>query len=97
MAQKLPTWSWILVGLVITIVSWSVEMELFVWLGLLFIAVGAAKIIISYMTGKETHQERKAEQHAPAAHPSHQYYRCYCGNPVRATDSFCSACGRRLR
>jgi hypothetical protein len=28
---------------------------------------------------------------------AHHYYRCACGHPVRATDVFCSQCGRRLR
>jgi len=99
MAQKLPTWSWLLVGVIIAVFSLYLEIGLFLWLGMLFIAIGVAKIVIRYMTGtKETSQEKKAvQQYAPKMHPAHQYYRCSCGNPVRAADFFCSNCGRRLR
>jgi UPF0716 family protein affecting phage T7 exclusion len=102
---KLPAWSWLTVGLLIAITSWYVEIPLFFWLGWLFILVGAAKFLIGYLLSKkETQEEKSAVQQAahqprypPVRHASHQYYRCSCGNPVKASDNFCGYCGRRLR
>ena len=97
MANPIPAWAWLLVGLVIAVTSWHVEMPLFFWLGWAFIAVGIGKYVIGFLLReKETPQERKTVQHL-APQQSHQYYRCPCGNAVRATDNFCTHCGRRLR
>ena len=97
MAQKLPAWVWLIVGLIIAFTSWYTEMELFFWLGWIFILVGSAKIIIGFIIRKkETPTEKKtAQQYTPQHH--YQYYRCSCGNTVRATDQYCTACGRNLR
>lgn len=110
---KLPAWSWLAVGLIIAVTSWYVEMTLFFWLGWVFIIIGAAKFLIWFMARRREapdtimHHPHHRAVHAPAAHPSrgqarlghyaHVYHRCVCGNPVRVTDLFCSACGRRLR
>ena len=109
---KLPAWSWLAVGLLLAVGSWYAGMSLFFWLGWLFVIVGAAKFLIGYMLpGKEPgaptgHDIRRHPSMHPVhvdrhqsrlGHYVHQYYRCSCGNPVRATDIFCSACGRRLR
>lgn len=97
---KLPAWSWMLVGLVIAFTSWKVEMPLFFWLGWIFIIIGIAKLLIGLLTAKkETRQERRTvHQYAPRHQVhAHQYYRCSCGNPVKAMDNFCGYCGRRLR
>ncbi len=92
----LPSWSWLLVGLIIAATSWTMEMPLFFWLGWLFVIVGIAKFVIGFLTReRETPQERRVMQQLAPAH--HQYYRCPCGNPVRVADHFCNHCGRRLR
>jgi len=100
------------VGAIITSTSWYVQMPLFFWLGIVFMAVGAGKIAFSAivtekevpMVHKPAHQYARHIPQPPQAahHPApqrhaHQYYRCPCGAPVRASDQFCSHCGRRLR
>lgn len=102
---KIPAWSWLAVGLIVAVTAWYAEMPLFFWLGWLFVAVGIAKFIIGYVVSEKTvevkPQHRPAHAHAAhqprAVHPAHQYYRCSCGAPVRASDNFCTHCGRRLR
>lgn len=98
----LPSWSWLGVGLVVAITAWYTEMPLFFWLGWAFIIVGVAKFVFGYVTRKdESPQERKAVQRmlppSRMQHVAHQYYRCACGAAVRASDNFCTYCGRRLR
>lgn len=99
---KIPAWSWLAVGLIVAMTAWYAEMPLFFWIGWFFVVIGIAKIIIGYVVSEKT-IEVKPRQHAPAthrpaaAHPAHQYYRCSCGAPVRASDTFCNHCGRRLR
>ncbi len=97
---KLPPWSWLLAGLAIAITSWKVEMPLFFWLGWIFVIIGITKFLIMLLTSEKTTktERRMTQQYAPIhqAH-THQYYRCQCGNPARATDRFCNNCGRRLR
>jgi hypothetical protein len=112
MAAKLPAWSWLAVGLVIAVTSWYVEMELFFWLGWVFIIIGIARFLLGFVF-REKEQPRDITTHhthhrtihgtahvSPGArygHYAHYYHRCVCGSPVRMTDLFCSACGRRLR
>ncbi len=94
---KIPAGVWLAVGIAVVLTAWYADMALFFWLGWAFAAFGIAKLVAGYMLGvKETHLEKKIVQQAmPRA--AHQYYRCSCGNPVKATDNFCSYCGRRLR
>ena len=97
---KLPAWTWLGIGLLITIISGYMEIPLFFWIGWLFVVIGIAKIIIAAVL-REKPEERKAA-HAvmrvpTARQPAHQYYRCSCGAPVRGSDTFCARCGRQLR
>jgi ABC-type nickel/cobalt efflux system permease component RcnA len=105
----LPAWSWLFVGLAIAGTAWYVEMPLFFWIGAVFVAFSIVKFLWELRAPAKKQPARQAapaHQHTAhraahqAAHPvyhAHHYYRCTCGHPVRATDVFCSQCGRRLR
>ena len=108
---KLPAWSWLIVGLIVAVTSSVVEIPLFFWLGVVFVAIGAGKYALAAMTREKTPKEKHLQQHvqrhqaqhqqahhaAAMRHPTHQYYRCSCGAPVKVSDNFCNHCGRRLR
>ena len=97
---KIPAWSWLAVGLIVAMTAWYAEIPLFFWIGWLFVVVGIAKFIIGYVVSEKVVERKAAQQptrHPAATHPAHQYYRCSCGAPVRASDTFCNHCGRRLR
>jgi ABC-type nickel/cobalt efflux system permease component RcnA len=102
----LPAWSWLFVGVVISGTAWYVDMPLFIWIGAVFIAFSFVRFALDLKKPEGKAPAQHAHQHTAhrtahqAAHPqyhAHHYYRCACGHPVRATDVFCSQCGRRLR
>lgn len=99
MAQ-IPAWLWLGAG--ITVVAGSIyvgeQVELFFYIGLLFVLLGTAKIVFRFVMRKsETKTEKKQMQRVlpRATHP--HYATCSCGQYIRRTDNFCWCCGRRLR
>ena len=90
-------WAWLATGLFITITSAIVggTVQLFVWIGLLFIIIGIAKVVLLLvLRPKETKIERKA-MHMPVHHAKAACPRCRVS--IERTDYFCRYCGTRLR
>lgn len=94
MAQ-IPSWLWLIAGIIVIAGSLYVgeQISLFFYVGLLFIAIGIAKIVLNYILRKKETKTEKTQM--PRTHP--QYNICRCGQYVRKTDNFCWSCGTRLR
>ena len=76
---------WIIVGALVTFVSWFVgdKMVIFMYLGIIFFAFGVFRAVIRFTKPSPTPRKR---------------YVCFsCKNPVDATQKFCTGCGTRIR
>lgn len=89
---------YIIIGILVSIASWKINKEslyLFFYLGILFIGVGAAKLLLGLLKNKK--EEEKVVHHKVPHHQSRhlQHYRhCRrCGNVMRINDRFCGKCG----
>ena len=82
--------AFVVVGAVVAIVSYMVEMWLFLFLGLGFVVWGAGKLLL-----KKKHAKRHVH-HRPHHHVPHQ--RCpACSAVIKPGANFCWNCGQRLR
>jgi uncharacterized paraquat-inducible protein A len=96
----LPWWTWLSVGLLVAVMSSVVggKLELFVWVGVLFILIGIAKLVIAYVfRQKEAKQEHTQHQYQTPQQTHQAFYCPRCRSTVRTHDFFCSRCGTRLR
>ncbi|MBS3114726.1 zinc ribbon domain-containing protein [Candidatus Woesearchaeota archaeon] len=92
---------YIAVGLFVSIFSWKVNYEKFVFFfyaGLVFVFVGVMKLIFGLIkrkmskTGEVQHITSVQSQHQ-----AHHYKRCHkCGNIMKMHDRFCSRCGAKV-
>ncbi len=93
--MKIPALVWLMLGILLTVVSYYLgdEFVLFFYAGLLIIALGVFKLILSYVfSPKETIIEKKAVQQKD------HYSKCrHCNNITRKIDYYCSMCGKQLR
>lgn len=94
-----------IIGLFVAIASYKINynnLYPFLYVGLLFVVYGVAKIIIGFIN-----KEDKKEAIPPNSHknqlnqfkqiPKQQYKRCQtCGNAARSSDNFCARCGNRM-
>ena len=90
--MAIPAIVWLIVGIGVSVISLRVPgLTFFFYIGLIFVGIGLAKIIIKYIfRKKETKQEVK--MHKPVVN------QCFhCRSQVRSIDSFCWRCGARLR
>ena len=100
---EIPWWVWLGVGLFVSIVSALMggKVTIFIWIGLIFIIVGIAKVVYLFvLRPKEAKSEQKAmhmrHPQLPPQPPSALY--CpRCRITVQTTDRFCRYCGQRLR
>lgn len=101
----LPWWSWLGVGFVVVFVSLWVEMDFFVWVGVLFIIVGIARLAMIYvLSPKEDKVPVSLQRVSPQVSPRLQEYvrtqkllcpRCMAN--LSAADFFCRYCGTKVR
>jgi len=99
---EIAWWAWIGVGLFVAVgAAWSGgKVSLFAWVGLLFIAIGIAKVVYLFVTrSKETKTEHRiVHPQRPVAPVVPQGFFCpRCRVTVQQTDYFCRYCGTRLR
>lgn len=97
---EIKWWVWLGIGLVVTVTSAVIggALWLFMWVGLLFVIVGAGKLVFKVVFApKETRADKQAMQ-MPQAHQQPQAYYCpRCRITVQPSDYFCRYCGSRLR
>lgn len=93
---------YIIVGLFISILSWKLTYQkfiLFFYIGLIFVLVGAIKIILNFLKNKSQNKLQSAHQKMPyqlqQKHlQAQKFRRCHkCGNIMKLNDRFCSRCG----
>jgi len=106
--MKIHSIIWLLIGLLVSIVSQianNASLRFFFYVGLLFIAIGFIKAVVSYLTPKpEKKQTHKLgllhhpQYHQKIAEEHPQAYTKYCARcrqQARSIDNFCSRCGSR--
>lgn len=90
--MKLPWYSWLLVGIFVTITSSVLDIGIFLWVGLLFILVGVVKAAIIIMLKPEEPKQVHQSQPTPSV------YLCpRCKASINSRDAFCRLCGMKLR
>ncbi len=96
---KIPALVYLLVGALVSYVSLRIgaNFTFFFYVGLVFIGVGLAKLLIGFvLRKKETKNEKKVEQKSEKQTP-HIRYCPRCRSACRMFDYFCWRCGTRLR
>ncbi|HLC32859.1 MAG TPA: hypothetical protein VJJ82_03465 [Candidatus Nanoarchaeia archaeon] len=95
---SIPWWAWLGVGAFVAITSAGVggKLQFFAWVGLLFIAIGIAKIVFLFVFAERKDTVTQAHQSQPQQRQ--QYLLCpRCRSAVAANDYFCRLCGLRLQ
>lgn len=103
----LSWWTWLGVGLVVALVSVWAELDLFIWVGVVFIIVGIAKLAMFYILGSRDQKVSSAVSQS-VAHPQvsarvreySQPQRLVCPRcmaNVSAANFYCGYCGTRVR
>jgi hypothetical protein len=91
---------YLVVGLMVTIVSVIMGLNAFIYLGLIFMVWGIARLSWNKVAAKRQKRATDAPE-AIVSKPTHHIQHVYCphcGNMVKHNDNFCSRCGaRRLR
>ena len=92
---KVPSWMFIAVGLLVSIVSLFRygRFIVFFYAGLIFIVVGIIRMISNKVKGESKQMPHKRT----AVHMQHSQqirYCSQCGNAMRLHDRFCARCGR---
>jgi Flp pilus assembly protein protease CpaA len=97
-------WAWLGIGGLLTVVSlWlGGKLTVFLYIGLFFLAVGAAKAVIWYVTRpKETPAEQAAVRQQvaqPAQRVAAQYVNCpRCGLLTYSQANYCHNCGTPIK
>ena len=90
--MKLPALVWILIGLFISIVSGLIELKLFIWVGLAFIAIEIGKLVLTFALKEPEKKVKKSKTAQPK-----QYYCPRCKSKIDIHGYFCKMCGQRLR
>ena len=93
--MALPAWSFLIVGLLVTVVSLYVgkKLQFFFYVGLIFIAWALFKLTVNYLLRPPKKvEERRIERkiNTVIACP-------YCATAVYTTARFCHICGGRLK
>ncbi len=93
--MKIHALVWLMLGILLSGASWYLgeDFVLFFYAGLVIIALGVFKIILSYVfSEKETIIEKKK------AGQEEHYSKCrHCKTMVRKIDYYCSMCGKGLK
>ena len=102
---KIPGPVYFIIGLLVSGVSWYVntkqgrnDLELFFWIGLIFIAWGVFKIMIRLILSsgkKDKVPHTNANYHYRDI--DHGRYCPACGTPISRFDMYCRGCGMRVR
>lgn len=91
--MKIPFWLWVITGLLISLVSSALKMKLFIWIGLVFLAIGIGKMVFVFALKEKKGKEKIIRQQA-----QQQYYYCpRCKARVHAAENFCRMCSQRLK
>jgi hypothetical protein len=96
---KIPALIYLLVGAVVSYVSLRIgnTFTFFFYVGLVFIGIGLAKLLIGFLLRKkETKTEKKTLQQETKP-VNHIRYCPRCRSACRMFDFFCWRCGTRLR
>jgi len=100
---EIPWWAWIGIGLFVSVSSAisGGKVKIFAWVGLLFVAVGIAKVVYLFVLKPRESEAEKHAMHMPQpilpAQPPSSYYCPRCRITVQPTDFYCKYCGQRLR
>ena len=87
---------YIIVGLFVSILSWKFNKDkliIFVYTGLLFILIGIAKLIFSFISRRKGKSDAANQKIQPKAQLK---YCPQCGSAAKLHDKFCAKCGARL-
>jgi|GEM_PF-1741625 len=104
---SIPWWAWLGVGLVVTFVSIWAELDLFIWVGVVFIIVGIAKLAMFFILGRKE-DKALADVSQKSVHPEVSARVQQYANPQRivcprcmanvsAANFYCGYCGMRVR
>ncbi|MBI4448811.1 zinc ribbon domain-containing protein [Candidatus Woesearchaeota archaeon] len=94
--QGVPSWVFVLVGVIVSLVSWRMpKFMFFFYVGLIFIVVGVFRLAQSYVGGGIKKDIERLDK-SLAKHPQVTF--CpRCNIPVYVTSNFCHHCGTRLK
>ena len=96
---KLHGLVYIAVGLFVSIASWRIDYERFVFfffIGWVFVSVGAIKIIFSLIKKRNARKESASFKAHTASQNLITKYCSQCGSQLKHNVKFCTHCGNRL-
>ena len=95
--MEIPFWAWLVAGGFMTLVSWTVgDLEIFFYLGIMFVVFGLLKLFILGRPKKA--QAQPTINHRPQHHMHPHAAQCpRCHMTISIYDRFCRNCGVRLR
>ncbi|MBS3147574.1 hypothetical protein J4219_01690 [Candidatus Woesearchaeota archaeon] len=91
----IPWWAYLCIGLFVAIASAQIggSISLFAWVGLLFVLVGIAKLVVLFILSP-----REKKKPVQQAHYQPRASLCpRCRMQVSHYDNYCRLCGMRLR
>ena len=94
---SIPWWAWLGIGAFVAITSAGVggKLQLFAWVGLLFIVIGIAKAVYVFVLSEREAPEQTTAKPAPVR--QHVLFCPRCRAQIAQNDYFCRLCGLRLR
>ncbi|MBW3000190.1 zinc-ribbon domain-containing protein [Candidatus Woesearchaeota archaeon] len=97
---------WLIAGAVLAVMSYFINgrtisgnMEMFFWVGAVFLVYGIIRLIYRRVVGKEKPEKTAAEipktiEEMQKAVPT--FFCPGCGTRLKDTDAFCPRCGRKI-
>jgi hypothetical protein len=98
---------WLIAGAVLALMSYFINgrtisgsMEMFFWVGVVFLVYGIIKLVYRKVVGKPK-PEKTAEEIPKTIEEMQKAVPMFfcpgCGTRLKETDAFCPKCGRRIR
>jgi len=84
--MKISPWAYLLIGVLVSIISFFMQLNLFVWIGIALAVFGGISLFI--LRAKPKKEDPKYAQYAICP---------YCAATIKRTDNFCWKCGKKLR
>ena len=87
---------YIATGLLVSVLSYKLDYQKFIYffyIGLIFVFIGAVKIIFGLIKRKTSRTGKQIKLHHQAQNIK---YCTKCGNALRLHDMFCGRCGNRI-
>lgn len=94
---RIPPLLWVLIGVVVSITSYVVDLYIFFYVGLCFVGYGFFSGVVLATTSKQTRMDESIENNIDKfTRP--KFVNCSkCSSPSYPSQNFCHVCGHKLR